>query len=77
MPRNAIATGLIDEVLNVEEIPAKIIAYKSSLGKIQISEEAAHRPQDQQQALREIFTEIRYAPATISPIINDLPCCAE
>lgn len=59
MPRNAIATGLIDEVLNVAELPVKILSYKNSLGKVQISEEAEHRPQDQQQALREIFTEIR------------------
>jgi two-component system CheB/CheR fusion protein len=59
MPRNSIATGLIDEVLNVAELPAKIISYKSSLGKIQISEAPEERPQDQQQALREIFTEIR------------------
>lgn len=59
MPRNSIATGLVDEVLNVAEIPAKIIAYKNSLGTVQISEEAEKRPQDQQQALREIFTEIR------------------
>jgi two-component system, chemotaxis family, CheB/CheR fusion protein len=59
MPRNSIATGLVDEVLNVAELPAKILAYKNSLGKIQISEEAEQRPQDQQQALREIFTEIR------------------
>jgi chemotaxis methyl-accepting protein methylase len=59
MPRNAIATELVDEVMNVADIPAKIIAYKNSLGKIQISEEAEKQPQDQQQALREIFTEIR------------------
>lgn len=59
MPRNSIATGLVDQVLNVAELPAKILAYKASLGKIQISEEAEQRPQDQQQALREIFTEIR------------------
>ena len=59
MPRNAIATELVDEILNVADIPAKIIAYKNSLGKIQISEDAEKRPQDQQQALREIFTEIR------------------
>ncbi len=59
MPRNAIATGLVDEVLNVADIPAKIIAYKNNLGKIQISEDAEKRPQDQQQALREIFTDIR------------------
>jgi PAS domain S-box-containing protein len=59
MPRNAIATELVDEVLNVADIPAKIIAYKNSLGKIQIPEEPEKRPEDQQQALREIFTEIR------------------
>ncbi len=59
MPRNAIATGLVDEVLNVADIPAKIIAYNNSLGKIQITEDAEKRPQDQQQALREIFTDIR------------------
>ena len=59
MPRNAIATGLADQVLNVADIPAKIVAYKNNLGKIQIAEESEKRPQDQQQALREIFTEIR------------------
>jgi two-component system, chemotaxis family, CheB/CheR fusion protein len=59
MPRNSIATGLIDEVLNVAELPAKIIAYKNSLGKVIISEEPESRPQDQQQALREIFTQIK------------------
>jgi chemotaxis methyl-accepting protein methylase len=59
MPRNAIATGLVDQVLNVADIPAKIIAYKNNLGKIQIAEESEKRPQDQQQALREIFIELR------------------
>lgn len=59
MPRNAIATGLVDEVLNVAEIPVKIITYKNSLGKIQIQEDTDKRPQDQQQALREVFAEIR------------------
>jgi two-component system CheB/CheR fusion protein len=59
MPRNAIATGLVDEVLPVADIPAKILAYKNSLGKVQISEDSEKRPQDQQQAIREIFTEIR------------------
>src|SRR5215831_13965830 len=59
MPRNAIATGLVDEVLNVSEIPAKILAYKTGLGKVQIAEEPEKRPQDQQQALRDVFTELR------------------
>ena len=59
MPRNSIATNMVDEVLPVADIPAKIIAYKTSLGTVQITEDAEKRPEDQQQALREIFTQIR------------------
>ncbi len=59
MPRNAIATGLVDEVLNVSDIPAKIIAYKNNLGKVVITEDAEKRPQDQQQALRQLFNELK------------------
>ncbi len=56
MPRNSIATELIDEVLNVAEIPAKIIAYKENLGKVVIPTEPEDREEEQQKALREIFT---------------------
>ncbi len=59
MPRNSIATDLVDEVLNVAEIPAKIIAYRDSLNTVQIVENAEKRPEDQQQALREIFTNLK------------------
>ena len=59
MPRNAISTELVDDVLPVSEIPAKIIAYRNSLGKIEIPVEAEQRPEEQQQALREIFTQLR------------------
>ncbi len=59
MPRNAIASELVDSILNVAEIPAKIIQYKESLGLVQIAEESTHRPEDQQHALREIFTQLR------------------
>jgi len=59
MPRNAIATELVDEVLPVAEIPAKIISYKNRLATIQITEEPEKRPEDQQSALREIFTQLR------------------
>lgn len=59
MPRNSIATELVDEVLNVADIPAKIIAYRDSLGTVQIAEDAEKQPRDQQQALREIFNELR------------------
>lgn len=59
MPRNSIATELVDEVLPVAEIPASIIAYRNSLGSVQITLEPEKRPEQQQQALREIFTELR------------------
>ncbi len=59
MPRNAIATELVDEVLLVKDIPAKIISYKTSLGKVEITVEVEKRPEDQQHALREIFTQLR------------------
>ncbi|HVG17298.1 MAG TPA: chemotaxis protein CheB, partial [Chitinophagaceae bacterium] len=59
MPRSSIATELVDEVLPVAEIPAKILAYKNSLGTVQINIEPEKRPEPDQQALREIFTQLR------------------
>ena len=59
MPRNSIATELIDEVLNVTEIPQKIVDYKKNLGKVRIPVEPESREEEQQKALREIFTSLR------------------
>jgi|GEM_PF-166280 len=59
MPRSAIATDLVDAVLPVAEIPTRIVAYRASLGSIAIPEEPEHRPAHQQQALREIFAQLR------------------
>ncbi len=59
MPRNSIATELIDEILNVSEIPAKIVAYKKNLGKVSIPVEPESREEEQQSALREIFTLLK------------------
>ncbi|MCD6062197.1 MAG: signal transduction histidine kinase [Flavipsychrobacter sp.] len=59
MPRNAIATDMVDEVLPVAEIPRRIIEYYNSQGLVQIPIEADKRPEDQQQALREVFTQLR------------------
>jgi hypothetical protein len=36
MPRNSIATDLVDAVLNAADIPAKIVAYKENLGTVEI-----------------------------------------
>ena len=59
MPRNAISTELVDEVLNVAEIPAKIIAYKAGLDTTHIRIESEDRSEKEQQALREIFGYLR------------------
>ncbi|MGI4737108.1 MAG: CheR family methyltransferase, partial [Janthinobacterium lividum] len=59
MPRNAIATDLVDEVLPVAEIPGRILAYRDSLGTVEIPVAAEHRAEQQQQALREVFTHLR------------------
>lgn len=59
MPRNAIATDLIDDILPVADIPARLVAYQQGLGTVIISEEAPQRSEDQQQALREVFTQLR------------------
>ncbi|KAA6438308.1 PAS domain S-box protein [Dyadobacter flavalbus] len=59
MPRHAIATNLVDDILSVAQIPAKLISYRDSLGSVSIRAEAQMRPEDQQQALREVFTHLR------------------
>lgn len=60
MPRHSLATGLVDDALAAAEIPAKIIAYRSNLGKIQIPPEVeTPRTEVDERALREIFTHLR------------------
>lgn len=59
MGRNAIATDLVDAVLNVADIPAKIIAYKKNRGNVALlieTEEPSEKPQN---SLRDIFTHLR------------------
>jgi hypothetical protein len=59
MPRNSIATELVDEILNAAEIPGKIIAYKNNTGTVTIPVEQESLQENQQAALREIFTQLR------------------
>ena len=59
MPRNSIATELVDEVLSVAEIPVAIINYRNNIGSVTISVDTEKRSEQQQQALREIFTQLR------------------
>lgn len=59
MPRNSIATELVDEVASVTEIPARLIAYNKSLTTTHIPPEPEARAESQQLALREIFSHLR------------------
>jgi hypothetical protein len=59
MPRNAIATDLIDAVLPVAQIPERIVAYDEKLEQIRIPVEVTERQDEQQHALRDIFTQLR------------------
>ena len=58
MPRNAIATGMVDYVLPVAEMPARILSYKQHLRPI-VTAEPKEIEAVNAQALREIFTQLR------------------
>lgn len=59
MPRSAIATDLVDDVLSVAAIPARLMAYQASLSTITIPLDSEERPEDQQQALRKVLSHLR------------------
>jgi len=59
MPRNAIATGMVDYVLPVRKMLARIISYKEHLGTVQIPEELEEVQKTDEQALLGIFTHLR------------------
>ncbi|MGV3600828.1 MAG: CheR family methyltransferase [Dyadobacter fermentans] len=59
MPRSAIATELVDNILPVAHIPAQLLSYRQGLGTVAITVESETRPPDEQQALREVFTQLR------------------
>ena len=60
MPRNAIATELIDEVLNVADIPGKLVSYIRGIKEVHLQEEPeGSSPEGQQRALETIFTQLK------------------
>jgi chemotaxis response regulator CheB len=73
MPRNSIATGLVDEVLNVAELPAKILAYKNSLGR----KKQNNVPKTSSRRCAKFLRKYVYAQDTIFQITSALLCCAE
>jgi chemotaxis methyl-accepting protein methylase len=62
MPRHSLATGLVDYVLPVAEMPQAIIAYRNRLGQprivLPLSESPEH-PATDDNAMRQIFTQLR------------------
>src|SRR5690606_3494209 len=58
MPRNAIATGLVDEVLPVAEIPDRISAYRRQQASFVTYDQIPAGSADKQ-ALREVFLHLR------------------
>ncbi|RZM10261.1 MAG: histidine kinase, partial [Pedobacter sp.] len=59
MPRSAIATNLVDDVLNASDIPGHIIAYRDSIRTVEIVMDVEDQSELQQQRMREVFTQIR------------------
>lgn len=59
MPTNAIATGLVDAVLPVRDMPAWIIAYRSTVDRIPLPAETTAPGGDDDASLREIFAQLR------------------
>jgi two-component system CheB/CheR fusion protein len=59
MPRNAIATGLVDHVLPVAEIAQRIVSYRRSLGTVRVPDDQEQRQESEERAIREIFSQLR------------------
>lgn len=75
MPRHSLATGLVDYVLPVAEIPTQIIAYREQLKRISLPEPPSQETgKEELDALRDVITQLRirtghdfsnYKPATV------------
>ena len=59
MPRHSIATGLVDYVLPVAEMPQRLIAYRDTLSSMEEEEPPGERNQREEQALAAILTQLR------------------
>ena len=59
MPTNAIATGLVDYILPVAEMPAKILSYKEYFGALRIPAEPRERRPSDEEALNNIFAQMK------------------
>jgi two-component system CheB/CheR fusion protein len=58
MPQNAIATGLVDYVLPVSDIPARISSYEQHRGSVPIAEPHDISDEDEQ-GMRDVLAQLR------------------
>jgi two-component system CheB/CheR fusion protein len=74
MPRNAVATGLVDLVLPVAQIPAQILRVVQTQPSVKVVSELAEETQRDRKLLQAIFAQVRartgqdfsrYKPATV------------
>lgn len=59
MPRNAIATGLVDDVLPVSKMPGRIVAYRDQRSALQLRDEPQSPADPDERALQDIFAQLR------------------
>ncbi len=59
MPTHSLATGLVDYVLNVAQIPAQIVAYREQLKRVRINHPPPLSNTEESKALRDIFAQLR------------------
>jgi two-component system CheB/CheR fusion protein len=59
MPRNSIATGIVDHVLPVAEIPARILSLAKHVHLMSVPEEPVPPVVPDEQALREVLSDLR------------------
>jgi two-component system CheB/CheR fusion protein len=59
MPVHSLATGLVDYVLPVAQIPAQIITYREQIKRLYIDDHSPLATNKDSNALRDIFTQLR------------------
>lgn len=59
MPRSAIATGLVDRVLQAREMAEKLVEYQQQAQRIQLPDEPEDLPDDTTATLLKILTQLR------------------
>ena len=59
MPRHSLATGLVDYVLRVGQIPARILAYREQLKRVRIPSPPQEPNEAELGALRDVIAQLR------------------